>query len=789
MQTFKKMILGLSLLGICKAQADTAKQQILQEIEVGGYIQQTAHAVQQVERDREFAMYRLAQQDLPAVFLGTPAVLVTQQGGGYGDSRLSIRGFGQDNIAVVVNGIVLNDVQNGSVYWSNLLAIADFMRAVQLQKGLSATSWAANAIGGALHVQTYHAQALKGGSFSSTIGSNGYFKQKMNYSTGILPKNWLLDVGFSFQKGDGYVSGTDFEVFHYFASLSKFWKNQHINLTVFGAPQSHGQRTVMGSQQLYQNQSYTYNAQYGQGRSESIDTYHKPFVFLSHHIDYLPNLKGISQLYYTSGRGGSSNLGVNDQDVRLKNADKNLFKTVFDDFGAIQAPYQGVFGELDWQKIKQYNSGEDNPWDLYKVADNTETQDGYASLAILKATQNEHDLYGAQHQINWTFLPHQELRFGVEGKYYFGRRYRTVSDLLGGDFFQDTKDKNNPLALRKVGDKIDMNYNTYSLLSSAFALWQMNTDKHFAFAQVSVQQSAYQRLDFYNFTQEDPLRKTPWKNFWAYTVKMGYTYKINAAQQIYINAGHYTKPPYLVTVFSLTNQILNNAKNEKTYATELGYKINYEKISWGIHGYFTLWQDKFYTTTVGTTRALVQGIHQRHIGVEMDLRYAPVSFFALTGSFSYGDWRYVQNVHATLYEVNNPNNSKEVDLYIKNLFVSDAPRLTAYLGFDFKLPLQFFIHAQTYIFALQEARFNPEQRTKPDSAKAWTLPAYYRIDTQLGKVFSFKQTSLRIWTALQNLTNHYFIQDAIDGQHHNQATSRYFYAAPLQWTLNAQISF
>jgi len=40
----------------------------------------------------------------------TPGVYATKSGGGFGDSRINIRGFDQRNVAVLINGIPVNDM-------------------------------------------------------------------------------------------------------------------------------------------------------------------------------------------------------------------------------------------------------------------------------------------------------------------------------------------------------------------------------------------------------------------------------------------------------------------------------------------------------------------------------------------------------------------------------------------------------------------------------------------------------------------------------------------------------
>ncbi|PLW97134.1 MAG: hypothetical protein C0591_07425 [Marinilabiliales bacterium] len=59
---------------------------------------------------------KLGSRELPEVLNETPSVYAVRQGGGFGDSRINIRGFDQRNIAIMVNGIPVNDMENGWVY-------------------------------------------------------------------------------------------------------------------------------------------------------------------------------------------------------------------------------------------------------------------------------------------------------------------------------------------------------------------------------------------------------------------------------------------------------------------------------------------------------------------------------------------------------------------------------------------------------------------------------------------------------------------------------------------------
>ena len=54
---------------------------------------------------------KLGGQELPEVLNTTPGVWATKDGGGFGDAKINMRGFKSANVAVLVNGIPVNDME------------------------------------------------------------------------------------------------------------------------------------------------------------------------------------------------------------------------------------------------------------------------------------------------------------------------------------------------------------------------------------------------------------------------------------------------------------------------------------------------------------------------------------------------------------------------------------------------------------------------------------------------------------------------------------------------------
>ncbi len=115
----------------------------------------------------------LGTQELPELLNNTPSVYATKQGGGYGDSRINIRGFDQRNTAVLINGMPVNDMENGWVYWSNWAGLADVTSAMQVQRGLGSSKLAIASVGGTINVVTKSSEIARGGTVAVTAGNDG----------------------------------------------------------------------------------------------------------------------------------------------------------------------------------------------------------------------------------------------------------------------------------------------------------------------------------------------------------------------------------------------------------------------------------------------------------------------------------------------------------------------------------------------------------------------------------------------------------------------------------------
>ena len=183
---------------------------------------------------------RLGSQDIPMILNTTPSVYATQQGGGAGAARINVRGFNQRNVAVMINGVPQNDMENGWVYWSNWDGVGDATSSIQMQRGLSAVNLATPSIGGTMNIITDPAAQEKGGKFKQEVGEGGFLKSTINYNSGLINDKLAISGTIVRKTGDGFIDGTWTDAWAYYLGTSyAINDDQRVELYAIGAPQRH----------------------------------------------------------------------------------------------------------------------------------------------------------------------------------------------------------------------------------------------------------------------------------------------------------------------------------------------------------------------------------------------------------------------------------------------------------------------------------------------------------------------------------------------------------------------
>ncbi|MEA3451351.1 MAG: TonB-dependent receptor, partial [Bacteroidota bacterium] len=289
---------------------------------------------------------QLGSRDIPLVMNVTPSVYATAQGGGAGDARINVRGFNQRNVAIMINGVPVNDMENGWVYWSNWDGLADATSSIQMQRGMSAVNLATPSVGGTMNIITSPAALDAGGAVKFEYGSGDFMKTTLSGNSGLINDKYAVSASVVRKVGTGVIDATWTDAWaYYFGASYQINKKNRLELFAMGAPQRHGQN-------LYRQNVAAYSTDYaneigadlaaaniteeGRGWNENWNTvstsytgqqfwngktrdrfatdfinerenyYHKPVVNLNWYSQWTQKVRQSTVLYYSGGNGGGS---------------------------------------------------------------------------------------------------------------------------------------------------------------------------------------------------------------------------------------------------------------------------------------------------------------------------------------------------------------------------------------------------------------------------------------------------------------------------------------------------
>lgn len=716
---------------------------------------------------------KVGTADVTQALVNTPSVYVAGQSGGFGDSRISVRGFQQDNTAFLLNGQPINGMEDGKMYWSNWSGMSDIANAIQIQRGLGSSKLAISSVGGTVNFITKATDMKQGGFSSAGVANDDYLKTTVGYNTGIMENGFGASVMLSHWQGDGFNDGTRGQGQNYFISFGYKPNAKHnFNFLITGAPQQHDQNfTKRISDYLGFGRRYNNNYGYlnGQYISERVNFYHKPVA--NFNWDYKINDKlDLSTVLYASwGRGGGTgNYGSGKKSVSQLNPYT----------GQMQSTY------IDYDLIYANNSAD---------ADGIGSSSNYA----IRASMNNHEWYGVVSNLKNKLNDNLTLNLGLDLRTYNGDHYRQITNFMGLDGWSESRplrDNNhvipNPNTLpiatntvnqsfsinpwsaffNKAGDdqKIDYDYSETISYGGVFGQLEYSKDNFSTFFQGAISNQTHQRFDYYDYQSQ--YQDSEKVSNVGYNVKGGAAYNFNEQHVFYGNAGYYSRQPYHDNIYlNFTNQVNPLTQNEKVLGLEAGYTFKSKVFTASLNAYRTTWEDRVVTTsavqsnagTIGSTPVAAgdviftsnQGVRQIHSGLELDFVLKPVSNLDIKGFASVGNWEYSGNAISRKFD-ENLNLLLETETNLDGGKVGDAAQTTWGLGAKYEVLPRFSIDAdwRNYdnLYANVVAKDNLQ------------LPTYDLVDMGISYkmlVGKYKQNSVNFRLNVNNLFDEVYLSE------------------------------
>ena len=632
---------------------------------------------------------RLGSRGMPQALSTLPNVFVEQNGGGYDDENVWVRGFDDRYTSYLINGVPMNDMENGNLYFSNWSVLADVGTDIEVQRGQSAVNIATPSVGGSVNFISGGAPREAGGKFKTILGGDGYLKTVLNANSGlIMDGKGSITMMLSRRQADKYagVEGTFTRAYSYYLNANYApSEDQRFEFIMLGSPQRHGVNYFYQKTSSYDDNGRYYNALHNtvsdanwkklgtkvqlpdwmpgggwnnaegervadKSITQRTNMFHKPIMQLNHSLKVADNMTLLTAAYYSGGEGG----GTRYRGSRDYTAD----------------------GRPDWNKTIEANTtaGMNSAGQALGLS-------GNLSKAIQATSRNNQYTYGLMPRLITDVNDQLEVTVGLDWRTAKIEHYREVYSLLGGDYYYNTSNKNlsGKDNYKQLGDKVEYyDINTVDW-TGFYGQAVYNAGPLSAFAVFSSTSTSFTNEDQF-VSGKKKIESDPQSGS---QMKLGGSYDLSDNLSLFGNFGLTTITPAMDKVVDEDYGTLNvDYKPEKANFFDFGarFKQMNGMLTGGINYYMVDWKDRAIRRGVQdptTPDAFVNitGMNQNHSGIEYTFAYKPMDMlrFDLRGHFS--DWKYSNNVNAK-YRADRTGSTAETEynLYLKDLKVGGAPQ-------------------------------------------------------------------------------------------------------------------
>ncbi|SDD08674.1 TonB-dependent receptor [Williamwhitmania taraxaci] len=750
-----------------------------------------------------------SSQNVSGMLQSSSDVFTNIAGFTFSSARFRVRGYDSDNSTLYMNGITVNDPESGWGSWSQWGGLNDVTRNKETRNGLEASRFSFGNIGGITNINTRPSAQRKGFKASYARSNRSYTDRVIaTYSSGAMENGWAYTVSGSRRYAkEGYTEGTSYDAWAYFGAIEKKFNDKHtVALTVFGAPVKRGMAggSTQEAYDLVGSNFYNPNWgwQDGEKRNSRIRNTNEPMAIFNHFWKISDKTKLTSSVGYSFGRNGSTALNWYDApDPRPDyyrylpsyNVDAGGYNDIVSSFQNDQSVNQ-----VNWDRL--YNVNYNNIDTILNANGLGGTETGRRSKYIIEERRDDQTQLTANSIFNTEINNHLVLSGGIELMRYNAKHFKTVVDLMGGDYFVDVdqfaerdfkgdvnaaqNDISIPNHIVKEGDTYGYNYES-----------SVNTIKAWSLAEFSYSNFDYYLAGNYTFTEfwrtgnvangrfpNSSKGDSKKQQFNDFGFKAGATYKLTGRHYFDANVAYMTRAPFIRNSYSsprVNNKVVDNLKSETVYSGDLSYNLRTPFVKARLTGYYTQFVDQtelksFYHDTYRTfVNYAMTGIDKRNMGLEFGTEIKLSPTFTATVAAAAGSYQYTSRPKVTISK-DNSDEFLAVDktVYVKNFFDAGTPQTAASIGLKYSSPKYWFVGFNANYFGQSYLDFNPERRTSEavtgvedvdlynKIVNQESIPDAFTLDIYGGASWKFKRNYLNLSFNISNVLDK---QDMVTG--------------------------
>lgn len=767
-------------------------------------------------------------------------------------ARYRMRGYFNEDTDLLLNGMPMNDLDDGRVLWNAWGGLNDVFRAQTDIPNLQPNEYGFGGVGGLRIIDLRASDQRKQSKAVYTFSNRTYQHRVMfTHSSGMKKSGWAYSFSGSVRQGaTGYIPGTNMSAGSYFLSVDKKIGSKNlINVLFFGAPTRRG-RSTGAVQEMYDltgSNYYNPNWGYQNGEVRNSREYitNQPVAMIRHDLELSPRTNISTTIGFQFGEFGSTRLDWYDAPDPRPDYYRKLPSYFGDDptlSGTIADQFRNDVNvrQINWDQLYDANRSRMYSFENANgIPGNTVT--GRFAAYILEQEHFDNEKRTLNSVITHVFSPNFTINGGVQYLNDITHNYREIEDLLGAEFYIDLdrfstqafpdnpdalqNDLNRPNRILKEGDRLGHDYDINLTRAQTWVQANGSTRLIDYFVALQLSNTSFFREGYVRNGRfpDNSFGKGETHSFLNYGIKGGLVYKIDGNNYVSVRSSYRTRAPFSRQAYlspRIKDAVVDGLVNEDIFASDISYELRYPWLKGRISAYYTTFanqitNDVFYHDDLNTfVNYAMTGINKTHAGIEMGLDIKLNSVFSLVLMGNIAEYFYTSRPRVTI----NRDNSAEVlvsnrEVFLENYYVGGLPQKAAVIGIDASLKRFWRINVDVNAFADTYIDPNPDRRTSEavdlldpveDAALYQSivgqekLPGGITVDVGVYKSWKIADEQfLRFNANIANVLNN---TDIINGGFEqlrfdfetkdvNRFPTRYFYAFGTNYTISLSYIF
>lgn len=662
-----------------------------------------------------------ASQAVSSITSASSDPFLSEVGYRFSAMRFRVRAYDNMYSTMHMNGLQLNDLEQGRFSYSMIGGMNDAVRNQESASSFEYNNFGLTPVGGGTNINTRASMFATGNKITLSACNRNYVLRTMyTFATGLMDNGWAFagTLGYRWSK-EGVIEGTYYNSLSYLLSAEKKVNDEHsISLVAFGSPTERSQQGASTEEAYWLANSHYYNPywgyQNGEKRNSRVVHDFEPTFIATWDWNFAENQKLTTSAGFKYSKYSSTALGWNG-DAYDPRPDyyKNLPSGVFDvyDMNKNNPEYlsENPYFLDQWETLYDYwkasKANRQINWDQMYYVNSIQNQNNDETLYYQERRHNDQMVLAINSTWNHTIDQFNKYSLGIILNHTKGMHYKTMADLLGGQFYYDydkfaandygkgsliapsaaCNDLLNPYKRIYKGDKFGYNYNIYVDKVKLWGQFQHNYGIWNAFIGGYGEGTAIERdgLMMNGRAPENSYGTSGTAKFLGGGAKALISVRPIANHKITLGLSWDSQAPLSRNAFvapRMQNNFVDNLTLEDIFNADLSWSFRFGDLTGKLSGYYTKFmnqveQTAFYNDQESRfTYLTMTGIDKVHYGIEGAVVYQVNSELSFNLLGSIGDAKYTNNPYAQInYEGMNSETNEALNKWVNPVTKKDDP--------------------------------------------------------------------------------------------------------------------